>query len=590
MSIRTWLDSRAWLVLHRFLPCLAVAVLPAISIVIASSTQAQWQPTGAPICTALDAQQYPSMIASNGAIVAWVDWRYQTEPHIFAQHVDTTGVMSWTVGGVPVCVQSGSQGSPVVASDAFGGAFVFWLDDRIQGESVFAQVIDSNGNALLTTNGVPVATVKAARGDLVAITDGNPGLMQSNPPGAIAAWREARPNVAGDIYMAHVRRDGSMPWTAGGVPLCTAAGDQYSPSMATDGAFNLTGIKGAIVAWTDLRSDSLGDIYAGHVTATGTTPWTPNGVVVCNAAGVQGDPHVAFVGGGQAIVAWSDGRTPNPGIYAQKLDSNGNALWAANGVPVRVAPSSGSPRLVSDGAGGAFIAWMEQRAGDFDLYAQRLDANGNLLWPAAGVPVCTAVGSQAIREVLSDNAGGMIVGWDDYRVSSAPHAFARRLDANGNPVWPLDGLAACSNGAAETFSVMVNDPESGAIVVWMDARPGGADTDLYGNRIFSSGGITAVPSPSPSRFGVSLVSANPVRGAARIRVEVPRAGTVIADVLDPTGRRVRRLELGAPSQAGSFELEWDGRRDDGAAARAGLYFVRVQEGTESAGLKLVEMR
>ncbi len=561
-------------------------------LALAAPAHAQWQPGGAAICTALDAQGYPSMIASNGAIVAWADGRYQTEFHIFAQHVDTTGATSWTVGGVPVCVQPGDQGEAVVASDAQGGAFVFWADDRNPGVSIYAQVIDANGNALLTANGIPVSSEDATRGDVVAITDGNPGIQIQNPPGAIVAWRQNPSNGGdGDIYVAHLRRDGSLPWGGDGLVLCNAAGDQHSPCMATDGANNLTHVKGAIVAWTDLRSDSMGDIYAAHVTATGTKPWAANGIPVCNLAGEQGDPHIDYVGGGDVIVTWSDGRSPNPGIYAQKLDASGNALWAANGVPVCItATGKGSPRLVSDGAGGAFIAWMDQAGSIFHIDAQHLDASGNMLWPAAGVPVCTAAGGQIIRQVISDNAGGMIVDWEDYRVSSAGHVYAQRLDANGNTLWPFNGVAACTNGASETNSVMVNDPESGALVVWEDHRPGGSDTDLYGNRIFSPGGITAVSNVTPSRFGVDLLSANPVRGSARVRVDLPRPGIVVADVIDPQGRRVRRLEPGAPFHAGTFELAWDGRSDDGSAARAGLYFVRVREGSEAAALRVVEMR
>ena len=36
------------------------------------------------------------------------------------------------------------------------------------------------------------------------------------------------------------------------------------------------------------------------------------------------------------------------------------------------------PCVASDGAGGCFIAWMDNRAGSFDIYAQHIDANGTL--------------------------------------------------------------------------------------------------------------------------------------------------------------------------------------------------------------------
>src|SRR5437867_3572289 len=47
------------------------------------------------------------------------------------------------------------------------------------------------------------------------------------------------------------------------VPLCTSAGNQFSPTVASDGA------GGAIVTWQDLRSGGNPDIYAQHVLASG---------------------------------------------------------------------------------------------------------------------------------------------------------------------------------------------------------------------------------------------------------------------------------------------------------------------------------
>jgi FlgD Ig-like domain len=73
----------------------------------------------------------------------------------------------------------------------------------------------------------------------------------------------------------------------------------------------------------------------------------------------------------------------------------------------------------------------------------------------------------------------------------------------------------------------------------------------------------------------ALESATPNPFFARTSVSyiVPQhaAGSVVLDVLDLSGRRVRHL-LDAPASAGRHRLDWDGRRDDGSAAPAGLYY------------------
>src|SRR5262249_18512720 len=67
----------------------------------------------------------------------------------------------------------------------------------------------------------------------------------------------------------------------GNVPLCTATGDQNSPTIVSDGA------GGTIVAWQDFRGGANTDIYAQRVNAAGAPQWSLNGAALCIAAGNQ---------------------------------------------------------------------------------------------------------------------------------------------------------------------------------------------------------------------------------------------------------------------------------------------------------------
>ncbi len=82
------------------------------------------------------------------------------------------------------------------------------------------------------------------------------------------------------------------------VPICTEAGDQYSSRPVSDGA------GGAIIAW---RSGDYphGDIYAQRVNSSGVVLWTTDGVPICTAAGNQGSPHLASDGADSAIIVKS---------------------------------------------------------------------------------------------------------------------------------------------------------------------------------------------------------------------------------------------------------------------------------------------
>src|SRR5262249_51458747 len=79
----------------------------------------------------------------------------------------------------------------------------------------------------------------------------------------------------------------------GNVALSRAANDQISPTIVSDGA------GGAIVTWEDRRS-SGGDIYAQRVNAAGAPQWTSDGVALCTAANNQQSPTIVSDGAGGA--------------------------------------------------------------------------------------------------------------------------------------------------------------------------------------------------------------------------------------------------------------------------------------------------
>ena len=121
--------------------------------------------------------------------------------------------------------------------------------------------------------------------------------------------------------------------------------------------------------------------------------WTTNGIIICNETYYQEMPQICSDGYGGAIIAWEDRRTASYiNIYAQRIDSDGNALWDPNGTVICSA-SSGQVRvqLCSDGLGGAIITWDDSRGPTYDIYAQRIDSAGNVKWTLDGEEICTEV-------------------------------------------------------------------------------------------------------------------------------------------------------------------------------------------------------
>src|SRR5262249_52990373 len=99
------------------------------------------------------------------------------------------------------------------------------------------------------------------------------------------------------------------------------------------------------------------------------------------------------------------------------------------GVPVSAAANGQTqPRMIADGAGGSLIAWTDARTGQQDVYAQRMDAYGQPRWTIDGMPVSTNAGQQTSAVVLtSDTNGGAITAWPDNR-SNYSDIYAQHIE------------------------------------------------------------------------------------------------------------------------------------------------------------------
>jgi hypothetical protein len=84
--------------------------------------------------------------------------------------------------------------------------------------------------------------------------------------------------------------------------------------------------------------------------------------------------------------------------------------------------------MLSDDAGGAIIAWTDHRGPGFDIWAVRLKPWGTFApgW-SNGVPVSLAASDQVTPRIGSDGAGGAILAWSDYR-SNTSFAYAQHID------------------------------------------------------------------------------------------------------------------------------------------------------------------
>ena len=383
---------------------------------------------------------------------------------------------AWPELGRAVSTAAGTQNAPRIATDGAGGAIITWHDLRSPTNNIFAQHVlasgevdaawPADGRALLTD---PAALATALAGQKA------PVIVSDSAGGAIVAWQDGRSSVTeSDVFAQHVLSSGAVDraWPANGTAVSTAAGFQLDLVIVSDGA------GGAIVAWMDGRSaDSDFDIYAQHVLASGRVDpgWPAEGAALVTAPGPQDSPKLASDGAGGAIVTWTDFRLggANADIFAQHVLSSGavDPAWPANGRALSLATGTQfDPTIVSDGARGAIVAWSDARDGQFDIYAQRLLGSGAIApgWPANGRAVCTAPLEQLAPIITSDGASGAIVSWQDLRNGANRNTFAQHVLASGpiDTAWPVNGRALSLSSGDQSNASIVVDGAGGAIIAW----------------------------------------------------------------------------------------------------------------------------
>ena len=150
--------------------------------------------------------------------------------------------------------------------------------------------------------------------------------------------------------------------------------------------------------------------------STARAQWQPGGVILTAAPNDQTQLAAAPDGLGGAIITWYDTRNGTTSIYARRINGAGVPQWTVDGVAICTAGNTQDhPEITTDGAGGAIITWQDMRAGNLNIYARRVNAAGAPQWTSDGVAICTATGNQELPKILSDGAGGAFIAWSDLR-------------------------------------------------------------------------------------------------------------------------------------------------------------------------------
>lgn len=427
---------------------------------------------------------------------------------------------------------------PAVVTDSAGGAFLFWLDEPSNyGSGLYAQHLDAGGNCLW-----------GERGKRLVGESGAPLAVSDGAGGAIIAWGDGS-----GIYVQMLDSQGNAVWDGEKVLVWSkpVGGWHSLVSIVSDGS------GGAIL----LRETSIDMVYTQRVSADGVLLWGEGGVPIGSIKAAYRGMSMVSDGSGGVVVVWEDSSGEGINLYAQRISHEGEVLWLEGGVPVTTAVSEKEkPQLINDGTGNFIVVWTDisvDTGWDENVYAQKLDTDGNLLWSDTGILICDNPEMQSDPKPTADGSGGCVIARRDSRNKLHGDVFTQRVSATGKLLWqegrvPLWDISEDFARPSIGNIHITGDGTGSSVVIWCGSREsasyrgnmlyaqkldadgqrlsGDARVEVYRNPPFRAIGYSSVISDGSGGF---ITSSRVSKGTC-----VSNTNSVYAQRVDSEGNRL----------------------------------------------------
>jgi hypothetical protein len=254
-----------------------------------------------------------------------------------------------------------------------------------------------------------------------------------------------------------------------------------------------------VIAWADQKS-GLYNIYAEKIDPWNKRFWNANnpgtGIIIAQDTTdvdrpfhnlkLIADPVSSNLGG--SIIAWDEADIDNSsgGIFAKRLNMEGLVTpgWRAEGNPIDLKGASYLKALISDGKGGAYIAWIKDNENK-ELYLARVRASDGTIDPKwnNGLPIIiqTSVDPEAPVEMVPIDSGTVIITY-----AKSPYLEANKISSTGTKIWaaPVQ-FHNYENLSGEHH--IISDNNGGIIAAYPFFN--GLDYDIKSQHINTSGGL-----------------------------------------------------------------------------------------------------
>lgn len=355
------------------------------------------------------------------------------DENIFIRAVDANGNFVGAIKKVNADTSDANQVNPVIALTEKSGVAttsVAWEDNRNGNSDIYLQILDADGVRQLPTD------LRVTNN-----TDNNyePSLAFDSSDNLYVAWVDN--SLSKDIYISKYDLGGNL--LSGPIALKNSADQEYNPQIKFDNADNL------YLTYTR-EASGIKKVYIAKYDSTLATVWEKNP----NNGGVGFNHYNGSLGVYNTTIytTWTDERNANKDIYAQKLDSSGNPIWANDlklNIGLDSADQIGSSVAVRSNLNAVGV-WQDNRNAKNEIYATEFNDPGSLIG-VSGVPL-EIVGTKKIGE------NPIIYKYNQVQTTDANGYLHLSLD------WDVPGYSVFIHTASSSKTIILRDPPQSLVL------------------------------------------------------------------------------------------------------------------------------
>ena len=407
-----------------------------------------------------------------GAYVFWEDKKGSLKKDIYFIRFDKHGDVSFRGDGKAISTRMGLKENPIAVVGPFGNAYVLWKGKEKNISELYIQKLSKAGLRLWKNEGVQLTDTRLEKTDYSIHIDRRSiihvsYILKSNtsPAKYSVKYQSLDPNAKflSDSLKGNLYNSGN-----------TITETEIIPDNKG----------GKYIFWLETqKSKTL--LRAQYVDSTGSKRWGSKPLTISK----ENNSVISYTVGilGNSVYTAYTYQGSNKIIYQNLISPKGKLLWGNDGKLLTYQKGSQTNPQFAFIDSTVVVSWTNEFEKIKDVFIQRFDLNGKRLWGNNGKRIINIKGNQFGQRIVHNKKGNIILAWIDKKPnSSANNLFIQKLDAKGNLLWDSLGVIISSSKEAEkSYLNLIADGEGGAIAVFKGTA--NRKNEIYGQKIFSTG-------------------------------------------------------------------------------------------------------